>query len=85
MLRDALRDSSAGIDHLREVEGPSGTAVILVQPSGENSILIVGEDMHFGFSLHVSHQAAHATAIATQLQPACIDGDVHVHRGCQRS
>lgn len=43
MLRQALQDSGAGIDHLREVEGPSGTAVILVQPSGENSIVIVGE------------------------------------------
>lgn len=43
MLREALDGSGVGIDHLRVVEGPSGTAVILVQPSGENSILIVGE------------------------------------------
>jgi hypothetical protein len=43
MLREALDGSGVGIDHLRAVEGPSGTAVILVQPSGENSILIVGE------------------------------------------
>ena len=41
MLREALKDSRVGID--RAVEGPSGTAAILVQPSGENSILIVGE------------------------------------------
>lgn len=43
MLREALDGSGVGIDHLRAVEGPSGTAAILVQPSGENSILIVGE------------------------------------------
>lgn len=42
MLRQALEDSGASIDHLREVQGPSGTAVILVQPSGENSIVIAG-------------------------------------------
>jgi ribokinase len=42
MLREALNDSGVGIDHLRAVQGPSGTAAILVQPSGENSILIVG-------------------------------------------
>ncbi len=34
MLRQALQDSNVGIDHVGEVEGPSGTAVILVQPSG---------------------------------------------------
>ena len=54
MLREALDGSGVGIDHLRVVDGPSGTAVILVQPSGENSILIVGEagaDMPLGSSI----------------------------------
>ncbi|KAK9906897.1 hypothetical protein WJX75_009892 [Coccomyxa subellipsoidea] len=42
LLRDALSDAGVRLDHLKEVNGPSGTAVILLQPSGENSILIVG-------------------------------------------
>ena len=43
MLHEALDESGVALDHLRAVDGPSGTAVILVQPSGENSILIVGD------------------------------------------
>ncbi|BDA46191.1 Ribokinase [Coccomyxa sp. Obi] len=42
LLRDALSDAGVRLDHLREVHGPTGTAVILLQPSGENSIIIVG-------------------------------------------
>lgn len=34
LLRDALSDSGVRLDHLKEVDGPSGTAVILLQPSG---------------------------------------------------
>lgn len=42
MLRGAL--GSAGVDTslITSAEGPSGTAVILLQPSGENSIILVG-------------------------------------------
>lgn len=42
MLRHSLEECYVDISHLRTVEGPSGTAVVLLQPSGENSILIVG-------------------------------------------
>ncbi|CAK0752448.1 hypothetical protein CVIRNUC_002147 [Coccomyxa viridis] len=42
LLKSALSDAGVKLDHLQEVEGPSGTAIILVQPSGENSIMIVG-------------------------------------------
>lgn len=34
LLRDALSEAGVRLDHLREVEGPSGTAVVLLQPSG---------------------------------------------------
>ncbi|KAK9812771.1 hypothetical protein WJX72_003419 [[Myrmecia] bisecta] len=42
LLRNALEDSGVDISCLRAVDGPSGSAVILLQPSGENSIIIVG-------------------------------------------
>jgi len=42
MLQRALEDSAVDTTHLRPVDGPSGTAVVLLQPSGENSIIIVG-------------------------------------------
>lgn len=42
MLKDALTSSGVDLSHLRGVEGPSGTALILLQRSGENSIVIVG-------------------------------------------
>ncbi len=34
LLRDALSDAGVHLDHLKEIDGPTGTAVILVQPSG---------------------------------------------------
>jgi ribokinase len=34
LLRAALADCGVRLDHLRQTEGPSGTAVILLQPSG---------------------------------------------------
>ncbi len=42
LLRDAM--TSCGVDDsfVRQVDGACGTAVILLQPSGENSIIIVG-------------------------------------------
>jgi sugar/nucleoside kinase (ribokinase family) len=34
LLRGALRHAGVRLDHLRQVEGPTGTAIILLQPSG---------------------------------------------------
>ncbi len=34
LLKSSLSEAGVKLDHLREVDGPSGTAVILVQPSG---------------------------------------------------
>ncbi|TQF73421.1 ribokinase [Rhodococcus spelaei] len=41
-LRQALVDAEVDTALLREVEGPSGVAVIVVDESGENSIIVVG-------------------------------------------
>ncbi|KAK9867493.1 hypothetical protein WJX84_011453 [Apatococcus fuscideae] len=42
LLRDFLQSSGVKLDYLREIDGPTGSAIILLQPSGENSIIIVG-------------------------------------------
>lgn len=34
LLKSSLSEAGVKLDHLREVDGPSGTAIILVQPSG---------------------------------------------------
>lgn len=42
LLQDALAKCGVNLAHVREVEGPCGTALILLQKGGENSIIIVG-------------------------------------------
>lgn len=42
MLRQALSDCNVDITKLTTVEGSSGTAFIMLQPGGENSIVLVG-------------------------------------------
>ncbi|KAF5832813.1 Ribokinase-like protein [Dunaliella salina] len=42
LLRASLQEAGAKLEHLREVPGPSGTAIIILQSNGENSIIIVG-------------------------------------------
>ena len=39
LLKSSLSEAGVKLDHLREVDGPSGTAVILVQPSGIHSLV----------------------------------------------
>ena len=34
LLRDFLHSSGVKLDYLREIEGPTGSAIILLQPSG---------------------------------------------------
>ncbi|WP_254893650.1 ribokinase [Nocardia donostiensis] len=41
-LRDVLTGSDVGVSRLRTVAGPSGVATIVVDESGENSIIVVG-------------------------------------------
>jgi len=42
LLRASLAAAGVDLGHLREVPGASGTALIFLQPGGENSIIIVG-------------------------------------------
>jgi len=42
MLRDSLAANSVDCSASRDTDAPTGTALILLQPSGENSIVIVG-------------------------------------------
>lgn len=42
LLKDSLRKCGVDLSYLREIEGPSGTAMIMVDTSGENIIMIVG-------------------------------------------
>lgn len=41
-IRSALRDAGVDLRGLRTVDGPSGTALIVVDDSGENSIVVIG-------------------------------------------
>ncbi|MFJ9366476.1 ribokinase [Nocardia sp. NPDC101769] len=40
-LRTVLRENGVGVSRLREVEGPSGIATIVVDEGGENTIIVV--------------------------------------------
>ncbi|MGV0626693.1 ribokinase [Mycolicibacter minnesotensis] len=40
-LRGHLRDSGVGIDGLTTAPGPSGSAVVMVDPAGENAVVVV--------------------------------------------
>jgi ribokinase len=42
MLRSALLDCGVSTRMLHEVDGSSGTALVFLQPGGENSIVLVG-------------------------------------------
>ncbi|GLC36033.1 hypothetical protein PLESTB_000531200 [Pleodorina starrii] len=42
LLRGALLGCGVDLSHSQDVAGPCGTALILLQPGGENSIIIVG-------------------------------------------
>jgi ribokinase len=42
LLRDALAGCGVSLEHTVAVEAPTGQAVIILQPGGENSIIIVG-------------------------------------------
>lgn len=40
LLRDSLARAGVDVSHLREVDAPTGTALILLTPDGENSIVV---------------------------------------------
>ena len=41
LVRSALSDCGVDISHLREVEGPTGSAIISVDPEGELSCVLL--------------------------------------------
>lgn len=62
VLREALAGAGVDLTHMREVEGPTGTALILLQPGGENSIIIVGGANQSGWEVSESAKQLLATA-----------------------
>ncbi|BBM98165.1 ribokinase [Marchantia polymorpha subsp. ruderalis] len=42
LIRDSLQSSGVKLDYLGTVAGPTGHAIVMLQPGGNNSIIIVG-------------------------------------------
>jgi len=42
LVKDALATAGVRLDHVKTVNGPTGHAVVMLQPGGTNSIIIVG-------------------------------------------
>ncbi|KAG0575703.1 hypothetical protein M758_5G026600 [Ceratodon purpureus] len=42
LVKDALASAGVRLDHVTSVKGPTGHAVVMLQPGGKNSIIIVG-------------------------------------------
>ena len=40
LLRSSLAAAGVDLTHLREIDAPTGTALILLSPDGENSIVV---------------------------------------------
>jgi len=68
ILRDSLGSCGVDCSALSVVDAPTGTAVILLQPSGENSIVIVGGANQAGWALTEIAKTAIAGAGMVLLQ-----------------
>jgi ribokinase len=42
LVKEALASAGVNLDHLNAVKGPTGHALVMLQPGGRNSIIIVG-------------------------------------------
>lgn len=42
MVKEALASAGVHLDHVNSVDSPTGHAVVMLQPGGKNSIIIVG-------------------------------------------
>lgn len=42
LVKDALASAGVRLDHVNTVDSPTGHAVVMLQPGGKNSIIIVG-------------------------------------------
>ncbi|GFR41527.1 hypothetical protein Agub_g2223 [Astrephomene gubernaculifera] len=68
LLRGALNGCGVDLTHAQDVAGPCGTALILLQSGGENSIIIVGGANQASWSLSEPVKQLLATAGAVLLQ-----------------
>ncbi|CAD7696483.1 unnamed protein product [Ostreobium quekettii] len=67
-LKASLLSCGVNLSFLKKVKGPSGTAVVMLQPSGENSIVIVGGANQHTWSLGADVQQSIMSAGAVLLQ-----------------
>lgn len=68
LLRNAVSTCGVDVGHLKVVPGPSGTAIILLQPSGENSIVLVGGANVSGWAISTDEEQLLHQAGAVLLQ-----------------
>lgn len=69
LLRDSLTGAGVDVTALRTVDAPSGMAVIMVTPDGENSIVVApGANRHVTPELVAEHRAAWVDADVVVLQ-----------------
>ncbi len=52
LLKDSLTKCGVDLSYLREIEGPSGTAMIMVDPSGTLVLVDAKHDLHPANCLH---------------------------------
>ena len=52
LLKDSLTKCGVDLSYLREIEGPSGTAMIMVDPSGALLLVDATYDLHPANCLH---------------------------------
>jgi sugar/nucleoside kinase (ribokinase family) len=55
LLKDSLKKCGVDLSYLREIEGPSGTAMIMVDPSGTLLPIVATYDLHLANCLHGSN------------------------------
>ncbi|HYK96856.1 MAG TPA: ribokinase [Candidatus Acidoferrales bacterium] len=68
-IRAALRESAVAIDRLRTVSGPSGMALISVDATGENSIVVIaGANGHLALAEEDHAVVDEAAAVIVQLE-----------------
>ncbi|DBA71361.1 TPA: hypothetical protein ACH3X2_011170 [Trebouxia sp. C0005] len=77
LLKDSLTKCGVDLSYLREIEGPSGTAMIMVDPSGENIIMIVGGANQSKWKFSESdHKLGSSAGVTVVLDCGGADADV---------
>ncbi len=78
LLRDSLARAGVDVGHVREVDAPTGTALILLTPDGENSIVVSpGANRHLNADVadELADQWPQTAVLVTQLEipPETVD------------